>query len=84
MLLPTVAVGAVALQPEVPLLLYSTVALPSAPLTVSAPLLVILSVMLEPVSNARATVGAAALVSSVKLKAAEAALTLPATSVWRT
>ena len=84
MLLPTVAVGAVALQPEVPLALYCTVAPVSVPVTVSAPLLVILSVMLEPVSNARATVGAAALVSSVKLKAAEAALTLPATSVWRT
>ena len=84
MLLPTAAVGAVALQPEVPLLLYSTVALPSAPLTVSAPLLVILSVSLVPVSVVRATVGAATVVSMVKASVVALAPTLPAVSVWRT
>ena len=56
-LLPTAAVGAVALQPEVPLLLYSNVA-PVSPVGVSAPLLVILSEVLEPLSVVKATVGA--------------------------
>ena len=83
-LLPALGVGAVLLQPELPLLLYSIVAPVSTPLRVIAPLLVILSVPLAPVSAVNAAVGAAALVSSVKLSALDAALVLPATSIWRT
>ena len=81
---PAVTAGVVLLQPVLPLLLYSMVAPASAPLTAMAPLLVILSVPLAPVSVVNATVRTAALVSSVKLSALEAALTLPAKSVWRT
>ena len=74
-------VGAVALQPELPLLLYSTVALASTPPSTMAPLLVILSIALEPVSAVNATVGTAMLVSSAKLSTLDDTLTLPDASV---
>ena len=81
MLLPTLGVGTVLFQPVVPLPLYSIVAPVSAPLTVTAPLLVILSVPLAPVSAVSATVGAVAVTSIVSAKFAEATLLFPPLSV---
>ena len=64
---------------------YCTVAPVSTLLSASEPSLVILSVDELPVSWASATPGATGgVVSSVKVKAAEAGPALPATSVWRT
>ena len=66
-----------------PLVLYCQLAPVSRPVTLTVPLLVMPSPK-APLSTARLRVGAAAVPSSVKLSALDAALTLPATSVWRT
>ena len=66
-----------------PSVLYSTVAPASVLPMVRAPLLVMLSEPLAPVSASSETVGAATWVSRVKLTVV-APEVLPATSVWRT
>ena len=67
-----------------PLTEYSTTPPASAGVTVSAPLLVILSLFEVPVSEVSATVGApGTTLSRVKLKLA-ALPALPAASTWRT
>ena len=66
-----------------PLVLYCQVAPASSPATLTVPTLVMLSLP-RPLSVPSVTVGAAAALSIVKASALELALTLPATSVWRT
>ena len=68
-----------------PLVLYCQLAPGSSPATLTTPLVVMPSLALEPVSLAKVGTGdAGAVVSRVTLSAADASLTLPAASVWRT
>src|SRR6187401_2333800 len=79
---PCTSARAAVVQCVVPSAEYSMSAPGSEPVKASVPLLVILSVLEMPVSNARATDGADTSVSSVKSKVATADK-LPATSVCR-
>src|SRR6185369_14023531 len=83
LLLPSAAVKLL-FQVAPPLVEYWTVAPASIPVSDRVPVLVIWSLLLEPVSLKRSTVGAVgAMVSRVKVRL-PTLLVLPATSVWRT